>query len=1322
MTEFQEDFEEEVELADFLYDYPDENDEHFQEKLTSKGEFAELVVPKSEPVPERGKFFTHQKFVHRYLRTYDRLILLWGAGVGKTGGFAGAAEFFKNNLKDARKNPTDLFQEYLSGKDSLTIDKVYLITKKILKQEFRKQLTCRYTKKGEYQSVANTEVVAERTRKQQLTTELKKENFYKIFTYETFIKYAKKKAGRIISSASSSGSKKEERVLVAERVRDFFSGSMFIVDEFHNLTLNPKDLRENVRSGAKITNDLQFIFENVVRSKIVLTSATPMSNNTDDMKSVMNLILPKDMKMGEDINLETASVEDLSVYFSSRISYIRESATKVTLKYQGQPLNLPLEDSDEISQNLVYYRTEIIDNPQSNNSSLYLEDRMIAGIFEDENGLQFYGQDTTYEKSGIDVKEFSSKQRQLSIVTPPDGVIRDSNGKFSGIKRFMTVDKEKWKATDELKPFLKGNKLRTISSKLPELLRLVKYEPGNAFVYSNFISNGVGITSLVLEANGFEYFKGDINFGVGAGVGVGAGATNYCDSADDEVNDPENLEFEKSPFDLTESVQLRKNNRLNQRLGVLSNQISSSDVPILRPDGSKYYTKSFDPEDIENEVILPNYVRPRYAMLTTKNEARHQAILRVFNSWENRHGELIKVLITSELGREGISTANVLQIHILDSLWHQSGIYQAIKRSDRATSHEALINEKKEWLLTQGKNPETANIEVKVYLHTALRALRYKDEEDNYVDQYMATRVDNLVPEPFNRIESTDERLYRKAEQKDRKIRPVLRKIKMVAVDCQLNKARNIQENDQPNSAECDFDPVCDYTCIDPTPQEFDYSSYSLLYSEIFVQLMSLSIEKLFLINVQWKFADFYKIFSMNFFENLTNLTNLQENLQISKNLFEQILQISEIRNFQQNLQILLNKAKIIEGSDDQTINENIEKNRNFLVNRFLMMTLSDIIEDKVLYNNFGQKCKLGESGDLYYLYPVPDFYNFSNDIYDEDEEEDIFEDPSKINNNYHLVNYTANPNYFKINHLDEIIDISIQTDIIEMLKTSRVFDYFNDIPYLTNEFRNLMNRLDFINLKKLLESLYIDGKLDITTTIPSTPTEVINILESPTTSFMTASTSEVQQNNFAKGVYKYLEFRVYEIDGEVYHSIRNTPLNGQQVVALISGNPSQLRRFDKNGKKWLDYTDIAANIKLRISENIKEKKIASLYGNISDASIENFNQQKYYGVVPIDDKKLRIVKDKGRICETLKKTEIVDRAWYLGLDESDLNISLDLDSTNEALINSLQRYEYLIDDTWDNKRLQFYYIVNNNTSLSRSRLCQEIRNKLVANNKIVYM
>ena len=50
------------------------------------------------------------------------------------------------------------------------------------------------------------------------------------------------------------------------------------------------------------------------------------------------------------------------------------------------------------------------------------------------------------EAFDIDVKEFSSKQRQLSIITPPNGVIRDDSGKFSGIKRYMTVDKEKWKA------------------------------------------------------------------------------------------------------------------------------------------------------------------------------------------------------------------------------------------------------------------------------------------------------------------------------------------------------------------------------------------------------------------------------------------------------------------------------------------------------------------------------------------------------------------------------------------------------------------------------------------------------------------------------------------------------------------------------------------------------------------------------------------------------------------------------------------------------------------------------------------------------------
>lgn len=209
---------------------------------------------------------------------------------------------------------------------------------------------------------------------------------------------------------------------------------------------------------------------------------------------------------------------------------------------------------------------------------------------------------------------------------------------------------------------------------------------------------------------------------------------------------------------------------------------------------------------------------PRYGLLTSEtSDAKQHSLMEAFNSYENRHGDYVRVLIGSPVTRDGINLANVVQVHLVTPGWHQSGMFQALSRALRATSHEALLAEARAAAEAEGRDPAAAFVEVKIYKHAA------------------------VTPEG----RSIDLEMYQVAEQKDREIHRVLRIMKQCAVDCQIHRARNIRATDTPNSPACDYG-ECDYVCVDPAPTALDYTTYDVFYSDEVVAEAAADIQELF--------------------------------------------------------------------------------------------------------------------------------------------------------------------------------------------------------------------------------------------------------------------------------------------------------------------------------------------------------------------------------------------------------------------------------------------------------------------------------------------
>jgi len=79
---------------------------------------------------------------------------------------------------------------------------------------------------------------------------------------------------------------------------------------------------------------------------------------------------------------------------------------------------------------------------------------------------------------------------------------------------------------------------------------------------------------------------------------------------------------------------------------------------------------------------------PKYAIYSgLEDEKEKNESLAIFKSYENRNGALLKILMATSAGAEGLDLKNIRQIHIMEPYWNQMRIEQVIGRGVRRNSH-----------------------------------------------------------------------------------------------------------------------------------------------------------------------------------------------------------------------------------------------------------------------------------------------------------------------------------------------------------------------------------------------------------------------------------------------------------------------------------------------------------------------------------------------------------------------------------------------------------------------------------------------------------
>lgn len=450
-----------TQVKDFLYNYKPQDDPNFQTYISGKYEFAQLASDVKEPIPVRGERFKHQEFIVRFMKIYDKALLMHDTGTGKTCTALATAQEFKHEWFNGA---LEYANTYINGSPG-NIHKVYIFTKsETLENEFRHQLVCKCTAYEEYEArLAKTK--QGRGSEKALTLNLRK---YFVFKhYRSFANEMKNLNPNNID----------------EVIRDMFENTMFILDEVQDLITEDDRENETIKNENRSAYDMiKKISHTCKNIKIICASATPMIDKHTEIVPVMNLILPPDMQMTNAMVEGNPTPESLEPYFRGRVSYVRALDTGAVPYYMGEALRQ--------QDNFKVWRSWM--NPNT------IHGRTANRISEEKDA-------------------YRSKARQAGLFVFPDGSIgKDGMNKYFNI----TGGKYEWsyaQGSNQLRDALLGDGTLThdqiidnvyqFSPKYWTGLTMLRDLPGSHFMYFNFVGVGTNLFSILLDLLGYERYN-----------------------------------------------------------------------------------------------------------------------------------------------------------------------------------------------------------------------------------------------------------------------------------------------------------------------------------------------------------------------------------------------------------------------------------------------------------------------------------------------------------------------------------------------------------------------------------------------------------------------------------------------------------------------------------------------------------------------------------------------------------------------------------------------------------------------------------------------
>jgi hypothetical protein len=832
--------------------YPDQNDPNFAVKIAKRKEFNDFQYDGSiKSIKDHADFLCkaqfelmpHQLFVKNFLSfqtPYNSLLLYHGLGTGKTCSSIGIAEEMRSYMKQmgirkriivvASPNVQQNFRVQLFNENSLVLKDGLWTIQSCAGEAFIKEI-----------NPTNLKDVP----KDRVISQIKGiiNQYYVFMGYTELANYVAKKTAVPLNSGYSA---EDQRKMETKKIQEIFDNRLIIIDEVHNIRLTDenKDWKtaKVLTKLAKYCDSLRFL----------LLSATPMYNSHKEIIWLVNLMNMNDgrgtitegevfdktgafipAKLGPDGKIvQEGGRELLHRKMIGYISYIR-GENPYTFPYRVYPADFapehtftraPLVSSE--SPSILQRATNAIDSmgesiatrigtavglvkPQEqilypnmqlngkaidislNHIPVYLTEvgdyqekayRLIINTMRKEMSENFVFE----EMDRFGFRRLKMPLEALNMVYPSavldEGLAR---GKMADIDRFddflAAEEDDEEDVTNPLATIVGKRGLNSVmnyvdetksavprrynfdykpeilesygrifspavigsySAKISKICEIIRASTGIVLVYSQYIDGGVVPLALALEEMGFTRF------------GSATQTSPLFKAGDDGRPIVEPLD----------AVTMKPRSEL--------------------PEGAKFS-------------------QAKYVMITGQKEFSPQNAedVKYVVSNKNANGELVKVILISKAGSEGLDFKCIRQVHLLEPWYNMNRVEQTIGRGVRNLSHCSLPFEKRN---------------VEIYLHgTMLKVVPTEESADLY--------------------------LYRFAERKAVQIGRVTRLLKEVAVDCLLNigqtnftidklsalaanqkidielstGAKRIQYKigDRPYTDICDYMDSCDFKC-----------------------------------------------------------------------------------------------------------------------------------------------------------------------------------------------------------------------------------------------------------------------------------------------------------------------------------------------------------------------------------------------------------------------------------------------------------------------------------------------------------------------------
>jgi superfamily II DNA or RNA helicase len=473
-------------------------------------------------------------------------------------------------------------------------------------------------------------------------------------------------------------------------IREFLDDKLLIIDEIHNIRT------EKEKSSRIIINTLYKIVRYSNNMKLLILSATPMYNSSIEIIWLLNLLLLNDNRpeitekeIFKDDKLTSEGIELLNNKCKGYISFIRGNNPK-TFPYRLYPTI-----NKNTKQNILKLKQIPLKDPFNNK---ILDKNKIEYLKNKLYGCKFTGhQKNIYEnfikQNPNNKRIYDNQLHQISIFTYPllTKNIKDTYG-INGLKRC----------------FDENNGIYSYKKEL------VKNKDIGYFFQIDKLKEFSCKFHLLLET--IKSTKGLIFI-----------YSRYISSS----IIPLQLALEENGY-----------GRYNGR-------------DILNKTGRKIEKISYDGyTEKECKKFNKSFKQAKYIVLSGEEDSKNNILeLEKLNNTNNKYGEDIKIIIGSEVTKEGIDMKRIREIHIIEPWYHLNRIEQIIGRGIRYCSHKDLR----------------------------------KDEKNVTIYKYCSFNESS--------IESSDIYMYRRAEIKSRDILQIENILQKNAIDCSI--FRNLNEIDE---------------------------------------------------------------------------------------------------------------------------------------------------------------------------------------------------------------------------------------------------------------------------------------------------------------------------------------------------------------------------------------------------------------------------------------------------------------------------------------------------------------------------------------------